>query len=883
MAKRLASLTHIGTNASMNRKRESFSLGRGIVVTATLGLTLVVAGCLDRKVGRSPAEQPAQAVPRTAAAKTRVRLSVKPPPVKELYPCLHDGEFNGPAMPESPDPLVGYRWRELSAEDGLQSYVLRPVAVSAAPARSFDNLPAATTGQGAVVVKGAGSLRFDFGVESAAWLEFDSPDLSGSVEMSISEYNEPAIVNAGAQTPAKTKAPVRHGQTWRLELNKELYEGLRFGWIHVRGFEGPWHITDVRAVCQIKPANYEGSFACSDPLLTRIWYTGAYGVKVNLQKDYFGAILMERSDRFSWTGDAHTSQAAALVAFGNRDFVKLNLDRTAKDSNNIESYSLYWVLSLIDYFKYSGDTATLGKHLANAQAKLDHANAIYADPHIAFYGHDERLGACFEEPDRPETKNAYRMLFVRACREFAWAMRQSGRAELAAQYEQIADQRVSELHRDPAWVDRFGLHAAAEAVDAGAATPADQERLFQREFSDRLNRLSYSPFNQYFVLRAMARMNRLDEALTTVRDQWGGQIEYGGTTFFEVYRTSWNQALGKNDAVPNCQVGYTSLAHPWGGGVTKWLSEEVLGIKPTAPGFASVEISPRPGRTLTWVEGTVPTPHGPVSARFDMEHGAARLQIPPGTSARVGIPKTGRAVKSISLDGRLVWDGQYRSAAGISGAAEDADFVWLDGLRPGSYAFAIRYAGHAAPYRDGPFVYPARFVKQDTRTSGNWGGNYGRDGSVLFSYDGPGKDRTRLPDYVASVVCRRSTGRQWAVKTSDTRALAPDDANSSPRTAAALFTGDPAPCQQSIVLDVALKVPREFQFALYFVDFDRRGRRVAVELFDLDSRKLIAPVKVFSDLDGGTYAVYACRQPVRIRVNQIRGDNAALSGVFFDP
>ncbi len=858
-------------------------MGRGVAITAIFGLMLAGSGCLDRRAGELPAGQPTQAAPGTGASDAHVRLSVEPLTAHEPYPCLHAGEFTGPAVPESPDPLVGYRWREASAADSLQSYVLRPVAVSAVPARSFGNPSVATTGRGVVLVKGSGSLRFDFGVESAAWLEFDSADLSGSVEMSISEYNEPAIVNAGAQSPVKTKAPVRHGNTWRLELNKELYEGLRFGWVHVRSFDRPWHITDVRAVCQIKPANYDGRFACSDPLLTRIWYTGAYGVKVNLQKDYFGAILMERSDRFSWTGDAHTSQAAALVAFGNRDFVKLNLDRTAHDSNNIESYSLYWVLSLIDYFKYSGDTAALSQHLTNAQAKLDHANAIYADPRITFYGHDERLGACFEEPDRPETKNAYRMLFVRACREFGWAMRESGRAELAAQYERIADQRVSELRRDPTWVDRFGLHAAAEAVDAGAATPADQERLFQREFSDRLNRLSYSPFNQYFVIRAMARMNRPDEALTTVRDQWGGQIAYGGTTFFEVYRPSWNQALGRNDAVPNCQVGYTSLAHPWGGGVTKWLSEEVLGIKPTAPGFATVEISPRPGRTLTWVEGIVPTPRGPISARFDLHAGSARLQIPPGTTARVGIPKTGRAVQSIRLDGRLVWDGQYHPAVDITSATEDADFVWLDGLRQGDYAFSIRYTGHAAPFREGPFVYPARFVKQDTHTGGNWGGTYGRDGSVLFSYDGPGKDRVRLPDYVASVVCRRGTGRQWVPSTEDIRVPAPDAANGSARIAAALFTGDPAPCQQSIVLDVALKAPREYQFALYFVDFDRKGRREAVELFDLDSRKLIAPVKVFRDLDGGAYAVYACRQPVRIRVNQLRGDNAVLSGLFFDP
>src|ERR1035437_1170847 len=327
----------MGTNANMIQEPKPLALHLRIGITATLGLLLVVAGCLEGRAGEPPAGLPSQAATIAAAAKARVRLSVESPPADEPYPCLHGGEFKGPAVPESPDPLVGYRWRAPSDDDGLQSYILRPVAVSAGPGRPFENPSAATAGRGAVLVKGSGSLRFDFGVESAAWLEFDSPDLSGSVEMSISEYNEPAIVNAGAQSPVKTKAPVRHGNTWRLELNKELYEGLRFGWVHVRSFDRPWHITDVRAVCQIKPANYDGRFACSDPLLTRIWYTGAYGVKVNLQKDYFGAILMERCDRFSWTGDAHTSQAAALVAFGNRDFVKLNLDRTAHDSNNIET------------------------------------------------------------------------------------------------------------------------------------------------------------------------------------------------------------------------------------------------------------------------------------------------------------------------------------------------------------------------------------------------------------------------------------------------------------------------------------------------------------------------------------------------------------------
>ena len=292
---------------------------------------------------------------------------------KQPYPVLNGGAFDGPVVSESPDPLIGYRWKETKADDDLQVYTLRPVAAIADAKDAFGNLESATGVKTAITVKGTGSIRFDFGVESAAWLEFDSPDLAGNVEMSISEYNQPAVVNNGPEHPVKTTIPVKHGNTYRLELNSELYEGVRFGWIHVQSFTSQWHITGIRLVCQTKPTNYNGSFSCSDTMLTKIWYTGAYGVRLNLTKDYFGAILMDRGDRISWTGDAHPSQAASLVAFGNYDFVKKNIDNTSGQNNGIRSYSLYWVLSLIDYFNYTGDTITLKKYTDNASKKLDDA------------------------------------------------------------------------------------------------------------------------------------------------------------------------------------------------------------------------------------------------------------------------------------------------------------------------------------------------------------------------------------------------------------------------------------------------------------------------------------------------------------------------------
>jgi len=651
--------------------------------------------------------------PDSALKAANFRLLAGSSPISEPYPALHGGYFTKMDIPNSPDPLAGFHWSNPRASDGLQTYLLGPVKVSADQPDSFSNLDSVTNEHCNVLVNGTGSIRFDFGMESAAWLEFDSPDFSGTAEMSISEYNEPAIVNAGAQNPVKTKAPVKHGQTYRLELNQSLYEGVRFGWIHVRTFDKPWHITTVRLVCQIKPANYEGSFACSDPQLTRIWYTGAYSVKLNLLQDYFGAILMERSDRHSWTGDAHPAQAAALVAFGNRDFVKANLDRTATGNNHIESYSLYWILSLLDYYRYSGDVATLRQHTTNAQVKLEHANQIYTNPPISFYGWDERLGAGFERPNTtPETKNAYRMLFIRACREFAQGMNTIGETAVAENFQKIADQRVAELRAQDQWLDTFGLHAAADSVNAGFTTPMEQARLFDREFSDRATRVSFSPFNEYFVIQAMARMDRYDQALASIRDDWGGQIKYGGTSFFETFWPAWAQVLGPNDAVPNCQAGYTSLCHPWGAGVTKWLTEETLGIKPAIPGFAAYDVFPHLGRTLTSVSGSVPTPKGTIHAAFDVTRGEASLTSPAGTIGCIGIPFVEKNINNIRINGKLAWkNGVFHVVAGIGGASTNQEFVIFHDIQPGAYDIKVAYSGKTPTFTDVPYQFPTTFVK----------------------------------------------------------------------------------------------------------------------------------------------------------------------------
>jgi alpha-L-rhamnosidase len=801
-------------------------------------------------------------------------------PMAEPYPYVSTGSFSSPAAPLSPDPLVSYRWPNPQASDGLELYLLKPKTVGATNA-AFSNLQSLTGNNPNVTVNGTGSIQMDFGQENAAWLEFDSPDLPNpnAVQMSISEYNQPEITAGGV---VKTQVPIKYGNTYRLELNSELYEGVRFGWIHVNSFTTPWHITGIRLVCQTKPANYNGSFLCSDPMLTRIWYTGAYTVKLNLLQNYFGAILIDRGDRIAWTGDDHCAQAASLVAFGNDDFIKKNIESTANNYNGIASYALYWVLSLIDYYNYSGDAATLNAYISTAQSVLDSAYAVYGtNPNLGFYGWDERLGAGFENANCEEAENAYKMLSIRAWKEFATAMGEDGRLDLQAKYSGYANEKIAELRQNPVWYQDFGLHACAGAVNTGLLNDTEKTAIFSQEFTDRVNRISFSPFNEYFVIQALAGMDKYDDALSSINDLWGSEINYGGTTFFEVSRPSWNAGIGINDPVPNCQCGFTSLCHPWSAGVVKWLNEEVLGIKPTSPGFATYRILPHLGRILTYVTGQTPTPFGNIQASFNVSNGLCSVTAPAGTVGTIGIPKVEKNINSITINGTLAWDGTFHPVTGIGGASNDTEFVYFTGVQPGTYSMSVAYSGSTPVYNEPPVKYAAEFIGEDATTSGNWGGVYGKDGYVLCNYNGNEKDIQSLPPYVASVNYNVPHATVWVSGTNDDRALAPNANNQNSRNAGCYYTDQSSTPTMTFTINCTRT--NNYQVALYFVDWDNKGRRLAVEMFDANTLNLIAPVEVVTNFYGGKYLVYVYNKSVKFRIDHVRGDNAVLSGIFFDP
>ena len=211
-------------------------------------------------------------------------------------------------------------------------------------------------------------------------------------------------------------------------------------------------------------------------------------------------------------------------------------------------------------------------------------------------------------------------------------------------------------------------------------------------------------------------------------------------------------------------------------------------------------------------------------------------------------------------------------------------FVYLTGVQSGNYSIAVSYSGVTPVYSEPLESWPARFIGEDSTTSGNWGKVYGKEGYVLCNYNGNRSDRKKLPTYISSFNflnihdMNNASPLVWSSGTTDTRAPAPDSSNMIPRNAACMFTD-----WATMSFTFTIAGTREYSIALYFLDWDDKGRRIAVEMMDAETLNQIAPVKIIDNFKGGRYLIYSYNKSAKFRIDHVRGDNAVLSGIFFDP
>jgi alpha-L-rhamnosidase len=450
------------------------------------------------------------------------------------------------------------------------------------------------------------------------------------------------------------------------------------------------------------PVHYRGAFESSDPLLNRIWEVGAYTSHLCMQDDIWDA---PKRDRARWMGDLDVSGHVIDAVFADRFLMQQTLgylirdagQPVSRDVNTIPGYSAFWVMGEADYYRHIGNLDYLRSvhqplvQLLNYMASELDGGSVFTNRHHAwpFVDWSPGMAPSFGPATRPlseaapNAQRATQFEFYAAFKEGSWLLRQVGDSanadRFAARARAIRSAALeSMLDRESGtFGDRWQPNAMA--IYSGLAGAAEARTIWQKVLSHP-DKYRITPYYNFYVIAAMADVGQYEDALNWIRKYWGGMIRRGATSFWEAYslglpKHGWHQMLRADFG----QGYFVSLAHGWSSGPTIWLTEEILGIKPTAPGFARVSIRPELAG-LRSASGAEPTPRGLIKVSY--HSGAegrltASIDLPPGTEAAVLMPV-------MKGNTKLRVNGQTRSGA----SAENGQRAVVYLVRAGHYDLA---------------------------------------------------------------------------------------------------------------------------------------------------------------------------------------------------
>ncbi len=440
------------------------------------------------------------------------------------------------------------------------------------------------------------------------------------------------------------------------------YSAFRYARLAFPGKKAPVELT--RLVCDHKyyPVQYWGAFNCSDPLLTRIWYAGAYTAHLCMQEQIWDA---PKRDRGLWIGDLQVTGQTINNVFADKFLMERSLalvrdkaqgdrpptDFPVSDVNKRPGYSAAWFCTLADFYRHAGDREFLARQhekmvsLLEYQRTLFDTNGWFVNPHQEWNYCDWSPGFVLDNPLTRATTDCY---IIHGVHEAVYLLRELGDLPKAAQYAAWADQLTAAARAkflNPA-TQTYGdrLQENIMAILSGTATPEQSAGIYARVIRPgspawtvkpdptRHDNDALTPYYGCFLLHAMEQLGQYQDGNAFLRHYWGDMLRRGATTWWEKFNPSWPDDM--KWALD--QTAYLSLCHGWSSGPTTYLTETVLGVRPTGAGFGKVAIRPELS-DLDWAEGAVPTPHGLIQVRVERKQSrlSAVVKLPRGVSATI--------------------------------------------------------------------------------------------------------------------------------------------------------------------------------------------------------------------------------------------------------
>jgi len=454
---------------------------------------------------------------------------------------------------------------------------------------------------------------------------------------------------------------------------------FRYLELHVHNLEKSIKIGPVALLFSTYPVATRGSFQCSDRRLNKIWEIGKYTVQLNMEDGYTDCPWRERAQ---WWGDVRIEALINYYAFGDLKLIRRALQLQTQSQNvegiiggiyptdwqggKLPTFTLIWILTLWDYYLFSGDKELAHQLFPNAQKALsffetyrDRNDLLNDVPYWNFVD-----WAKVETAGESTAMNCfYYRALVCAARLAAALNAQAATVRYKTLAEKV--QRAINLRL---WNAELGVYQDArlngrliEQVSQQANSLAIAFGIAPKEKWP--NILDYihaptksviqagTPYFSFYVLAAFYQAGRHAQALRYIRERWGKMLDWGATTWWETWQPT------------------ASFCHGWSAAPTHDLPAEFLGIKPLAAGWREIEIKPNPVG-LKWAKGRVPTPRGEIKITWEVisknkkptletaiRSFELRVELPSDCLTRLFVPLAGKERIAINHQRKKLPDG----------------------------------------------------------------------------------------------------------------------------------------------------------------------------------------------------------------------------------
>ena len=534
------------------------------------------------------------------------------------------------------------------------------------PAALMHQSPSVTTVQPSP--QGDVELLYDLGEQVVGYYAFDLVAEAGvAVDIFSLEYIAPdgRLQHSGGN---------RNGMRYITRAGANRFTSLkrrsgRYVFLTLRNQKSPVQIRNFHVVESTYPLDYIGSFTCSDPRLDRIWEISTRTLKLCMEDTFTDCPLYEQTH---WVGDARNESLLAYPVFGATDLARRCIRISAQSLEHyplagcqtpsswdvlIPAWSFLWGISVWDYYWYTGDREALRefwpavvRNLRGAEKYMNQQD-LFSAPFWNFFD--------WTGIDGNRKTVLHNTMFVVGAADAALAIGKtlgdSSQDEWLRGLRARAVRGVNRLwnetkqaypdsvHDDGTISPSVCQHTSFLAVLFDILDPAHREAARRNLVNppEGMVRVG-SPFAALYLFDALEKLGEEDQVIREIYRNYLPMLEAGATTVWE----SFPSGTTGHGGFPT-----RSHCHAWSSAPNYFLPRIVLGVRPTAPASAEVQISPRLSG-LTWAKGTVATVRGPLSVAWRLQDDRVEITC----TAPEGVKTT--CVSNSSLAGKkLVFNG----------------------------------------------------------------------------------------------------------------------------------------------------------------------------------------------------------------------------------